>query len=106
MQESHIEALYARKAGVRRQETVKAEYRIQESEVRMIRRRTTFTDFLFSCLLSSVFCLLDKIEAPATQGMSQMGAGASRLRAAGGDPHGAVRFTASQMGRVAEKSIL
>lgn len=42
-------------------------------------------------------------EAPATQGESRLGAGASRLRAAGGDSTCAGRFTASQLGgRVAE----
>src|SRR5215208_4375640 len=46
-----------------------------------------------------------KIEAPATQGKSQLGAGASWLRAAGGDSTGAGRFTAAQRGRVAENQI-
>jgi len=63
------------------------------------------TDYLFFCLLSSDFCLLTKIEAPATQGRSQLGAGASRLRAAGGDSTCAGRFTASQWGRAAENQI-
>ena len=39
-----------------------------------------------------------KDEAPATQGRSHLGAGASRLRAAGGDSTYAGRFTASQRG--------
>ena len=43
-----------------------------------------------------------KYEAPATQGESHLGAGASWLRAAGGDSTCAGRVTASQRGRVAE----
>jgi hypothetical protein len=46
--------------------------------------------------------VLRKYEAPATQGKSRMGAGASWLRAAGGDSTCAGRVTASQRGRVAE----
>lgn len=80
---------------------------MQLSEGNNLRGVTNLTSPLYSILTEpdeEHISEVGKIEAPATQGRSQMGAGASRLRAAGGDSTCAGRFTASQMGRVAEKS--